>query len=39
MKGDFTAYSDIVVMSANKTGIVYERDNYKEIIFKTIKWR
>jgi sialidase-1 len=38
-EGDFTAYSDIVVMSANKTGIVYERDNYKEIVFKTIKWR
>ncbi len=38
-EGDFTAYSDIVVMSANKTGIVYERDNYKEIVFKTIRWR
>ena len=36
-KGDFTAYSDIVQISKNKIGVLYEFDNYKQIAFKIIK--
>lgn len=35
---DYTAYSDIVQISDYEIGILYERDNYSEIVFKTIKW-
>lgn len=38
-KGDFTAYSDLVKISANKIGVLYERDGYKEIVFSVIKWK
>jgi sialidase-1 len=37
-KSDFTAYSDIVKLSKKKIGIIYERDDYKEIVFKEIEW-
>ena len=37
-KNDFTAYSDLVRVSKNKIGILYERNNYKEIVFATVKW-
>ncbi|MCP9769237.1 exo-alpha-sialidase [Lacihabitans sp. LS3-19] len=37
-KGDFTAYSDIVKIGKRKIGVLYERDNYKEIVFKIVKW-
>lgn len=36
--GDFTAYSDIVKISIRKIGVLYERDNYKEIVFRILKW-
>jgi sialidase-1 len=36
---DYTAYSDIVNVSASEIGILYERDNYSEIVFKVIKWK
>jgi len=36
---DYTAYSDIVSISPTEIGILYERDNYSEIVFKVIKWR
>lgn len=32
-KGDYAAYSDIVLVKPNQIGILYERDNYKEIVF------
>lgn len=35
---NFTAYSDIVLTKTGEIGILYERDNYKEIVFKKIKW-
>jgi len=35
-KGDFTAYSDVVQLSQKTIGILYEFDNYKQIVFKTI---
>jgi len=37
-KGDFTAYSDLVKLSKNKIGVLYERNGYKEIVFTVIKW-
>jgi sialidase-1 len=36
---DYTAYSDIVSISDSEIGILYERDNYSEIVFKIIKWK
>ncbi len=36
---DFTAYSDIVLLGRKTIGVIYERDDYKQIVFKTIKWR
>ncbi|MFZ9660952.1 MAG: sialidase family protein [Chitinophagaceae bacterium] len=35
---DFTAYSDLVQLNQRVVGILYERDNYKEIVFKKQKW-
>ena len=42
-KGDkddyaYTAYSDIVKMGKRDIGVLYEWDNYNEIVFKLIKW-
>ena len=36
---DFTAYSDLVNISTSEIGILYERDNYSEIVFKVIIWK
>ncbi len=38
-KGDYTAYSDIVSLAANKLGVLYEKDNYKEIVFWIVSWK
>ena len=38
-KNDFTAYSDIVKLSSKQIGVLYERDNYKQIVFTTINWK
>ncbi|WP_051100129.1 sialidase family protein [Dyadobacter beijingensis] len=35
---DFTAYSDIVKTGAQTIGVLYERDGYKAIVFKEMKW-
>lgn len=37
--GDYTAYSDLVAMGNKSIGVLYERRGYKEIVFKTFKWR
>jgi sialidase-1 len=34
-----TGYSDIVKLAANKIGIFYEANDYKEIRFAVIKWQ
>lgn len=34
---DFTAYSDIVRISDNAIGVLYERNNYSEIVFTKVK--
>lgn len=36
-KKNYTAYSDLVSLSQGRIGILYERDNYSEIVFKTVK--
>ena len=36
-KGDYSAYSDLVQTGKNKVGVLYESDNYKKIIFTTVK--
>ena len=33
----WTAYSDLVWLGGNELGILYERDNYQEIVFKRIQ--
>ena len=36
---DFTAYSDIVKLSENEIGVLYERDGYSQIVFTNINWK
>jgi sialidase-1 len=38
-ESDFTAYSDIVKIDRKTIGVLYERDNYSQIVFKTIQWK
>ncbi|MEN9952338.1 MAG: hypothetical protein RLZZ520_606 [Bacteroidota bacterium] len=35
-KNDWTAYSDLVLINKKTIGILYERNNYAEIVFKSI---
>jgi len=35
----YTAYSDIVVIDMKRIGILYEKDDYKRIVFRVVKWR
>lgn len=37
--GDFTAYSDLVKLGKHKVGVLYERNNYKEIVFTMQRWK
>lgn len=39
LKGDYSAYSDIVKLDRNKVGILYEKDNYSQIVFIIKKWK
>lgn len=34
----WTAYSDLVKLDENTLGILYERDNYRQIVFKPVVW-
>ncbi|HWW42928.1 sialidase family protein [Pedobacter sp.] len=38
-KGDYTAYSDLVKLSEDRVGVFFEKDNYREIVFKSINWK
>ncbi|MCC6289801.1 MAG: exo-alpha-sialidase [Chitinophagaceae bacterium] len=38
-KDDFTAYADLVKISGTSIGVLYERDDYKEIVFKVVAIR
>ncbi len=39
IRSDFTAYSDIVKLSTDEIGVLYEYNNYSQIIFKIINWK
>jgi sialidase-1 len=36
---DYTAYSDLVKINKREIGILYEKDNYRAIVFKIEKWK
>jgi sialidase-1 len=38
-KQSWTAYSDLVNLSESTLGILYERDNYQEIVFQAVDWK
>ena len=38
-KTSWTAYSDLVLLDRDTLGILYERDNYRELIFSAFPWR
>lgn len=38
-ESSWTAYSDLVSLDPNTLGILYERDNYREIVFSPFLWR
>src|SRR6185312_7567263 len=38
-RGEFTAYSDMVKLGKREIGVLYERDNYKEIAFTVVRWK
>jgi len=35
---DYTAYSDIVLVTKKSIGVIYEKENYNKIVFTIIKW-
>ena len=37
-KNDATAYSDLVKLNKKSIGVLYERDDYKQIVFKSVYW-
>lgn len=38
-KGDYSAYSDLVTVNKKTIGILFEKDNYRQIVFETHNWR
>jgi sialidase-1 len=36
---DHAAYSDILKINKREIGILYERDQYAQIVFTTVKWK
>lgn len=38
-KVSWTAYSDLVSVNGSTLGILYERDNYAQIVWRTVVWR
>lgn len=37
-KGDYSAYSDLVAVDQKHVGILYEKDDYKQIVFTSHGW-
>ena len=35
----YTAYSDLVKLNRNEVGVMYEKNNYRSIVFKVINWK
>ncbi len=38
-QADAAAYSDLVAISKKEIGVLYEKDNYSQIVFTIIKWK
>jgi len=38
-QNDFTAYSDLLKLNKKTIGVLYERDDYKQIVFTAVKWK
>jgi len=38
-KGDYAAYSDLVKISLQRIGVLYEKENYSRIVFKIMQWQ
>lgn len=38
-KHDFAAYSDLVMVNKKTVGIIYERNDYQQIVFSAIPWK
>ena len=38
-KADHSAYSDIIKLAKKKIGVLYEKDNYSQIVFTAVKWK
>jgi sialidase-1 len=36
---DYTAYSDIVKLASHEIGVLYEKDDYRQIVFTAVRWR
>jgi sialidase-1 len=36
---DATAYSDLVKLSSNEIGVLYERKDYSQIVFMRVRWK
>lgn len=36
---DYTAYSDIVKLNEKAIGVLYEKENYSQIVFAIVKWK
>lgn len=37
-KADYTAYSDLIKMGRKKIGVFYEKEDYRKMVFKIVKW-
>ncbi|QNL52022.1 exo-alpha-sialidase [Olivibacter sp. SDN3] len=37
-KGDHAAYSDMVQVNKRRIGVLFEKNGYKEIVFRPVKW-
>ena len=37
-KKDFTAYADLIKIGNRKIGVFYEKENYRKMVFKILKW-
>jgi sialidase-1 len=37
VKGDYAAYSDMVLLSQNKVGVLFEKENYHKIVFVPVR--
>lgn len=38
-KFDYSAYSDLVKLNKKNIGVLFEKDNYSQIVFTNVKWK